>query len=165
MSALASASSSFFVQSVVARGSTSSNKKKSVYKVYANADDDERSWHCDFAEIQSKRRDMSLRTGSSYRKAKVRNSKKMGGEKNLDCRSLTGFASFTLMRRVSEGRGEEEESDYVSLTIWSNKSTLTRGEREEGVQGSSWRRHNFWVCENLNFIFDGFERWAETSVL
>ena len=25
------------------------------------------------------------------------------------------------MRRVSEGRGEEEESDYVSLTIWSNK--------------------------------------------
>ena len=38
MFALASASSSFFAQSVVARGSTSSNKKKSVYKVYANAD-------------------------------------------------------------------------------------------------------------------------------
>ena len=38
MSALAYASSSFFAQSVVARGSKSSNKKKSVYKVYANAD-------------------------------------------------------------------------------------------------------------------------------
>ncbi len=46
---------------------------------------------------------------------------KRWAERKSRLSKLDGFRFFTLMRRVSEGRGEEEESDYVSLTIWSNK--------------------------------------------
>ena len=121
MSALASASSSFFAQSVVARGSTSSNKKKSVYKVCANADmmNEVGTGILPKEAIKAERYVASNRF--KLQKGKGPQFEKRWAERKSRLSKLDGFRFFTLMRRVSEGRGEEEESDYVSLTIWSNK--------------------------------------------
>ena len=121
MSALASASSSFFVQSVVARGSTSSNKKKSVYKVYANADMMNEVGTAILPKDAIKAERYVASNRFKLQKGKGPQFEKRWAERKSRLSKLDGFRFFTLMRRVSEGRGEEEESDYVSLTIWSNK--------------------------------------------
>ena len=129
---LASASSSFFApsSSLVGRGSSSNNNKKRVlgknssFTVQANADMMKEVGTAVLSKDSVKAERYVASNRFKLQKGKGPQFEKRWAERKSRLSKLDGFRFFTLMRRVSEGRGDEEESDYVSLTIWSNKENF-----------------------------------------
>jgi heme-degrading monooxygenase HmoA len=126
----ASLSSSFFAASpLVGRGSRNARKscsksKPFSFQIVANADMMKEVGTAVLQKDSLKAERYVASNRFKLQKGKGPQFEKRWAERKSRLSKLDGFRFFTLMRRVSEGRGEEEESDYVSLTIWSNKENF-----------------------------------------